>query len=31
MDLDYSLNEQMIIIPRNYNILFKKEKNIKNH
>lgn len=31
MDLDYSLNEQMIIIPRNYNVSFKKEKNITNH
>ena len=31
MDLDYSFNEKIIIIPKNYFIKLKKEKEIKSH
>lgn len=31
MDLDYSFNERIVIVPRNYKIAFKKEKEITNH
>ena len=31
MDLDYSFNEKIISIPKNYLIKLKKEKEIKSH
>ena len=31
MDLNYSFNERIIIVPKNYLIKFKNEKEIKNH
>lgn len=31
MDLDFSFNEHIIIVPRNYKISFKKEKTIDKH
>lgn len=31
MDLDYSLNEKMIVVPRNFEINFKNKESIKNH
>ena len=31
MDLDYSFNEKIIIVPKNYFIKLKKEKEIKSH
>ena len=30
MDLDFSFNEHIIIVPRNYKISFKKEKTYYN-
>ena len=31
MDLDYSFNEQIIIVPRNYKLTFKRHNEINNH
>ena len=31
MDIDYDLNEKILIVPRNYQIIFKKNKPINNH
>ena len=31
MDLDYSLNEKLIVVPRNFEINFKNKESIKNH
>ena len=31
LDIEYSFNEQIIIVPRNFPITFKKEKNINSH
>lgn len=31
MDIDYSFNEKVIIVPRNYEITFKVEEKITNH